>query len=157
MVWKMNLGFSRRIVVLLFATTLLAPYFIIEQNLLGGTTFRIAAPLWSLVSYSGASFIFEFPLGLTIDYLPFWGMGLIVSGITFFSITREDLTKLGYAIVISILLLMQLAYFVVIGFLTTSGPPILLTPIPLVTLLALLLTPVIIRAPTSPWEAGSSS
>ncbi|MFW9888401.1 MAG: hypothetical protein ACFFER_09475 [Candidatus Thorarchaeota archaeon] len=153
----MSLGFSRRIVSLLLATTLLAPYFIIEQNLLGGTIFRIVAPLWSFVSYSGASFVFEFPLGLTLDYLPFWGMGLIVSGITFLSITREDLTKLGYAIVISILLLMQLAYFILMGYLTASGPPILITPIPLVAILALSLTPVIIRAPSSSWEARSSS
>ncbi|MFW9863238.1 MAG: hypothetical protein ACFFEX_01795 [Candidatus Thorarchaeota archaeon] len=149
----MNIGFSRRIASLLLATTLLAPYFIIEQNLLGGATFRIAAPLWSLVSYSGASLIFEFPLGLTLDYLPFWGMGLIVSGVTFFSITREDLTKVGYAIVMVILLLIQLAYFIVIGYLTTSGPPILITPIPLVAVMALLLTPAIIRSPHSSWEA----
>ncbi|MFX0053667.1 MAG: hypothetical protein ACFFAX_07430 [Promethearchaeota archaeon] len=151
------MGFSRRIVSLMLATTLLAPYFIIEQNLLGGTTFRITAPLWSLVSYSGASFMFEFPLGLTMDYLPFWGMGLIVSGVTFFSLTREDLTKLGYVIVMCILLLMQLAYFLVIGFLTTSGPPILITPIPLVTILAIFLTPVIIRSPHSSWAARTST
>ncbi|MFW9912202.1 MAG: hypothetical protein ACFFEU_07010 [Candidatus Thorarchaeota archaeon] len=153
----MSLGFSRRVASGLLATTMLAPYFIIEENLLGGAILRIVAPLWSLVSYSGASYVFEFPLGPTIDYLPFWGMGLIVSGITLLSLTREDLTKMGYAIVISILLLMQLAYFILIGYFTASGPPILITPIPLVAILALSLTPVIIRAPTSSWEAKSPS
>ncbi|MHA2211000.1 MAG: hypothetical protein ACXABV_17740 [Candidatus Thorarchaeota archaeon] len=137
--------------------TLLAPYFIIEQNLLGGTSVWIVAPLWSFVFHSGAAFFFEFPLGLTIDYLPFWGMGLILSGVTFFSITREDLTRLGYAIVVFILLLMQLGYFVVIGYLTSSGPLINITPIPIVAVLALFLTPIIIRAPSSSWEPGSSS
>jgi len=153
----MRFGISRRIVLFLMATTLFAPYFIIEQSLLGGTSVRIVAPLWSLVSHSGADFFFEFPLGFTIDYLPFWGMGLIVSGMTFFSTTREDLTRLGYAIVVFIMLLMQLGYFVVIGYLTSSGPPIFITPIPIVALLALFLTPIIIRAPSSSWEPGSSS
>jgi hypothetical protein len=153
----MRLGFPRKIALFLIAATLLAPYFIIEQSLLGGTSIRIVAPIWSFVSHSGGSFFFEFPLGLTIDYLPFWGMGLIVSGVTFFSIVREDLTRLGYAIVVFILLLMQFGYFVVIGYLTSSGPPISFTPIPLVTLLALLLAPIIIRPPSSSWESESPS
>jgi hypothetical protein len=138
------------------ATTLITPYFIIEQSLLGGTSIRIVAPIWSFVSHSGAALFFEFPLGLTIDYLPFWGIGLIVSGVTYFSITREDLTRLGYAIVVFILLLMQLGYFIVTGYLTSSDPPIYFTPIPIVALLALLLTPLIIRSPSSSWVPRSS-
>jgi hypothetical protein len=153
----MSLGFSWKVTMLLMTVTLLTPYFIIEQSLLGGTSVRIVAPIWSFVSHSGAAFFFEFPFGLTIDYLPFWGIGLIITGMTYFSISREDLTKLGYAIVMIILLLMQLGYFLVISYITSNGPSISITPIPIVALLALLMTPIIIRAPSSSWESGSSS
>jgi hypothetical protein len=151
----MSSGFPRRIALFLIGVTLLAPYFVIERSLLGGTSFRIVAPIWSLISHSGATFVFEFPIGLTMDYLPFWGMGLIIAGMTHISIARNDLTKMGYAIVVVILLILQLGYFIVIGYLIASGPPLSITPLPVVALLALLFAPFFNRFAISTRESGS--
>ncbi|MFW9965762.1 MAG: hypothetical protein ACFFEA_01280 [Candidatus Thorarchaeota archaeon] len=147
----------RKITLFLIAVTLFAPYFLIEQSLLGGTIIRIVAPLWSFVSYFAAPFAFEFPFGLTIDYLPFWGMGLIIAALAYSSMARNELTKLGYVIVAFIFLLMQLGYFIVIGYITSGGPPISITPIPIVALLALLMAPLIYRSQPSRWEPVSRS
>ena len=146
----MSLGLPQRITVFLIAATVLAPYFIMEQSLLGGSSLRIVAPIWSFVSFSGGAFFFEIPIGLTLDYLPFLGMCLIIAGLTYFSIARSELTRLGYAILSFILLVIQLVYFIFIGYLASSGPPITITPLPIVALLALFLAPFIIRPPSSP-------
>ncbi|MHA2140474.1 MAG: hypothetical protein ACXADC_07365 [Candidatus Thorarchaeota archaeon] len=152
----MNLGFPRRIALLLILVTLLAPYSIIEWSLLGGTSIRIVAPIWSLISLADGPYIFEFPVGLTIDYLPFWGMGLIIAGVTHFSLARNGLTKMGYAIVVFILLILQLGYSVVIGYLIATGPSLSITPLPVVALLALMFAPFFNRFASSSRESGPS-
>lgn len=153
----MSLGSPRKITLFLIAVTILTPYFMMQQSLLGGTIIRIVAPLWSFVSYSTTPFVFEFPFSLTIDYLPFWGMGLIIAALTYSSMTRNELTRMGYFIVAFISLLMQLGYFIVIGYITSGGPPISITPIPIVALLALLMAPSIHESQPSRWEPVSRS
>ncbi|MFX1416592.1 MAG: hypothetical protein ACFFC0_07250 [Promethearchaeota archaeon] len=142
-----------RLAGLLVVVTLLAPYYYIEQSLLGGSSLRIVAPIWSLVSHSGAQFVFEFPLGMTMDYSPMWGLGILMALISYFAAARRDISKKGYGIMVVILLAMQLAYHVVVYLLAAGGPPTTFTPLPIVAFVALLLTPLMDREPTTPWES----
>ncbi|UCH05408.1 MAG: hypothetical protein JSW05_04380 [Candidatus Thorarchaeota archaeon] len=142
-----------RLAALLVVATLLTPYYFIEQSLMGGSSVRIVAPIWALVSHSGAQFVLEFPLGMTMDYSPLWGLGILLALIAYFAAARRDISKQGYAIMVIILLAMQLAYHMVVSFLAVGGPPTIFTPLPIVALVALLLTPLMDREPTTPWES----
>jgi len=148
---KMSLSSPTRLASLLVLVTLLTPYYFIEQNLLGGSSLRIVTPIWALVSYSGAPYVVEFPLGMTMDYSPFWGLGILMALVAYFAAARREISKKGYFIMVIILLLMQLAYHVVVTFLAAGGPPTSFTPVPIAAAFALILTPLMDREPTRPW------
>ncbi len=140
-----------RLAASLVIATLLTPYYVIEQSLLGGSSLRIVAPIWGLVSHSGAQFVFEVPLGMTIDYSPMWGLGILMAFVAYFAAARRDISKKGYVVMVIILLTMQLAYHIVVYLLAAGGPPTMFTPLPIVAVVALLLAPLMDREPTSPW------
>jgi heme/copper-type cytochrome/quinol oxidase subunit 4 len=142
-----------RLAALLVVFTLLMPYYFIEQSLPGGSSLRIVAPIWALVSHSGAQFVFEFPLGMTMDYSPMWGLGILIAVIAYFAAARRDISKKGYVIMVIMLLAMQLAYHVVVFLLAAGGFPTTFTPLPIVAVVALLLAPLMDREPTTPWES----
>jgi hypothetical protein len=142
-----------RLAALLVAVTLLTPYYFIEQSLLGGSSLRIVAPIWALVSYSGTPFVFEFPIGMTLDYSPMWGLGVLIALIAYLAAARRDISKKGYIIMVIILLAMQLAYHMIVFFLAAGGPPTTFMPLPIVAVVALLLAPLMDREPTTPWES----
>lgn len=95
--------------------------------------------------------MFEFPLGMTMDYSPMWGLGILIALIAYFAAARRDISKKGYVIMVIILLGMQLAYHVVVFLLAAGGPPTTFTPLPIVAVVALLLAPLMDREPTTPW------
>ena len=142
-----------RLAALLVVATLLTPYYFIEQSLLGGSSLRIVAPIWALVSHSGAQFEFEFPLGMTMDYSPMWGLGILIALVAYFAAARRDISKKGYTIMVIIFLAMQLAYHIVVFLLAAGGPLTTFTPLPIVAVVALLLAPLMDREPTTPWES----
>ncbi|MHA2602113.1 MAG: hypothetical protein AM324_008305 [Candidatus Thorarchaeota archaeon SMTZ1-83] len=143
-----------RLATLLFLVTLLTPYYIIEQNLMGGSSLRIVAPIWALVSHSGAQFALEFPFGMTMDYSPLWGLGILMALIAYFAAARRDISKKGYVIMVVIFLAMQLGYHMIVLFLAAGGPPTIFTPLPIVAVVALLLAPLMDQEPTAPWDSA---
>lgn len=106
-----------------------------------------------MVSHSGGPFTLELPSGMTIDYAPLWGLGIVMAFLVFFAADRREISWRGYLVMVFILLLMQIAYHVIIVVLAIGGPPTTFTFIPLVAVIAFVLTSVIDREQVSSWES----
>ncbi len=139
---------------MLVIVTLLAPYYLVEQSLLGGFSLRIVAPIWSLVSYSGSPFALELALGTTIDYAPLWGLGIVMAILVFYTADRREVSWRGYLVMVFILLLMQIAYHLIIVFLAAGGPPTTFTFLPIAAIIAFALTSLIDREQVASWESS---
>ncbi|MFW9847049.1 MAG: hypothetical protein ACFFD6_09890 [Candidatus Thorarchaeota archaeon] len=148
----MRLKSPSRFALLAFVITLITPYFIIEEQLLGVVIRHLVAPIWSIASNSNGPYFFESPLGMAIDFLPFWGMSLVIVGVIHLTADRHELTRIGYIILVSFLLLLQMTYVLVLTFMIASGPVISYIPLPVVALVAYLLTPFVGRPPEATWE-----
>ncbi len=92
-------------------------------------------------------------MGMTIDYAPLWGLGIVMAILVFFAADRREISWRGYIVMVLVLLLMQIAYHLVIVFLATGGPPMTFTFIPLVAIIAFALTSLIDREQVSSWES----
>ena len=126
------------VIVTLFV--LFSPYFVTIENLLGGSRIRILAPLWGLLLPSGSTPSFEIPFLYTIDNLAFWGSGLLCI-LVVYSATQnyEEVSPRVFLLRIFLVLVLQIAAYILIQMKSVSGPPINIIPLPIPVVVSILL------------------
>jgi hypothetical protein len=88
-----------------------------------------------------------------IVYFPFWGLGTYIAKIAYDSSKNENLTKFEYQKKVVLVLIIQTCILIFLSSFIISGyPPFTNIPLPITGVLALLLSGITVKDPTSPFK-----
>jgi hypothetical protein len=133
---------------LLFAFATMLPYCVVTESIPGGGRLWLVSVSWAIGVSSDASVLLDVPLGRTIDFLPFWGLGVLLAYLAYITAKNQDISLIGYVLMVITILILQVGYMVILQVMDAGGPSSSYVPIPLVALLALILTPLTIHSHT---------
>ncbi|NHJ13330.1 MAG: hypothetical protein EAX95_06610 [Candidatus Thorarchaeota archaeon] len=131
---------------LLFAFAIMLPYSVVTESISGGGRLWFVSVFWAIGVYSDAGILLEVPLGRTIDFLPFWGLGVLLAYLAYVTAKNQDISQIGYVLMVITVLILQVGYMVVLQVVDVGGPSSSYVPIPLVALFALILTPLTVHS-----------
>ncbi len=143
--------YTERVGYAVFILNLLAPFTTMIQPLPSDeVTVVVSAPLWQYRWYSAfpPSFAVS-PFGLL--FFPYYGPIVYVAWLAYNTSRRQHLERRQYAWRIVAALAIQVAIVIVIPPFSGDPPPVNL-PLPIVGVLALLLTRFTVKELTGPWE-----
>jgi hypothetical protein len=96
---------------------------------------------------------FNFAPLVGVLYFPFWGLGSYTAKIAYDSKKNENLTRYEYAKKIVVILVVQTCILIFLGsFIFSSYPPPTNIPLPITAVVALGLTGITVKDPTSPFK-----
>ena len=96
---------------------------------------------------------FNFTPLFGIFYFPFWGLGTYIAKIAYDSEKNDSLTRYEYAKKIVVILIIQTCILIFLSsFIFSSYPPPINIPLPITAIIALILTGITVRTPTSPFK-----
>jgi hypothetical protein len=115
----------------------------------------IFAPTWTLFWYE-TGLIFTPFYGLI--FFPFWGLGTYIAKIGYDSAKNENLTKFEYQKKVVLVLIIQTCILIFLSSFIISGyPPFTYIPLPFTGVIALLLSSITVKDPTSPFKEEDES
>lgn len=147
----MSFRYTVRVGYSLLILSLLTPFNIMVQSVtVDNVTIGLLAPLWQYIWYISypAYFVFS-PYGLV--FFPYYGFSLYIAWLAYSTARNQNLERSKYAWRIVLVIVFQVLVMILIP--PSSGDPRPLNiPLPIVGVLALLLTRITVRELTSPWE-----
>jgi hypothetical protein len=116
----------------------------------GDVTIGLLAPLWQYIWNSSypASFVFS-PFALA--YFPYYGFSVYIAWLAYNTARNQQLERSKYAWRIVLVIILQVVVMILIPPFSGSPQPRNI-PLPIVGVIALLLTKHTVRELTSPWE-----
>lgn len=147
----MSFRYTVRVGYSLFILTLLTPFSTMIQPItVDEVTIGLLAPLWQYIWHSSLPVTFAFsPYGLL--YFPYYGLSVYLAWLAYNTARNQNLERKQYAWRIAITIALQIAVILIIPPFSGSPPPINI-PLPVVGIVALLLTTYTVKELTSPWE-----
>ncbi len=147
----MSFRYTVRVGYSLLILSLLTPFNIMIQSITAGdVTIGLLAPLFQYIWDSSypASFAFS-PFGLM--FFPYYGFSLYIAWLAYSTARNQQLERSKYAWRIVLVIVIQVVVMILIPPFSGSPQPRNI-PLPIVGVLALLLTRLTVREITSPWE-----
>ena len=147
----MHTQYTKNVSFSLLLISLLVPFFIAIQVISeDDILYIIFSPLF-VIMWNNPSLIVTPLMGIL--YFPFWGFGTYVAKIAYDSQKNENLTRYEYARKVVVILIIQTCILIFLSsFIFSSYPPPINIPLPITAVIALILTRITVRDPTSPFK-----
>ena len=147
----MHTQYTKNVSIILLLISLLVPFFLAFQVVSEDTVYyMIFAATWGLFWYE-PEFAFVPLFGLF--YFPFWGLGTYIAKIAYDSIKNENLTKFEYQKKVATVFIIQTCILIFLSsFIISGDPPPSTIPLPFVGIIALILSGITVKDPTSPFK-----
>ena len=147
----MSFRYTVRVGYSLLILSLLTPFNVMIQAIaLDNVTIGLLAPLWQYMLYSSypASFVVS-PFALA--YFPYYGFSVYIAWLAYNTARNQQLERSRYAWRIVLVIILQVVVMILIPPFSGSPQPRNI-PLPIVGVIALLLTKYTVRELTGPWE-----
>ena len=150
----MEFRYTEKIGYIIALVSIIAPFYVsIQEQVFGNDSYiMIMGPFWQLVLHGSEISNFAMHPFVLLLYLPFWGLGLYIAKIAFEEAKVQEKTRYEYMYRVVKVLLLHMLILIYFALMNTGIPEPLRIPIPAAGLLALLLTPVIIKGQEKIWE-----
>ena len=146
----MRFRYTERIGLFLMILSLVSPFYImIIPQPFDEPEVMILGSCWQFIWRDPPHFaVSPFPL---LIYLPFWGPGLYIAKIAYDSAKVQDMSRHEYTVKISKIFFIQILLLIFFTLGSGGHPDPIDFPLPIVGIVALLLTKVTIGEPIEPW------
>ncbi len=147
----MDFRYTARVGYFLLILSLLTPFNVMMQFVTADNiTIGLLAPMWQYTRNSGFPATFAFsPFGLL--FFPYYGFSVYIAWLAYNTARNQHLERSKYAWRIAAAIALQIVVLIIIPPVSGSPRPINI-PLPIVGVIALLLTRQTVRELTSPWE-----
>jgi hypothetical protein len=148
---SMQFRYTEKIGYFLMILSLLAPFYVmVQQQTSDIFMIMIMGPCWQFIWQESPYFAVS-PLVL-LFYLPFWGPGLYIGKIAYDAAKTQNMVRYDYVRKIVTILIIQILLLIYFTLASGGYPEPIDFPLPVVGVVALLLTKMIVKEPTKPWE-----
>ena len=148
---SMQFRFTEKIGYFLMILSFLAPFYVmVQQQTSDIFTIVIIGPCWQFIWQESPHFAAS-PLVL-LFYFPFWGPGLYIGKIAYDAAKTQSMVRYDYAKKIAKILVIQILLLIYFTLASGGYPEPIDFPIPIVGVVALILTNVTVKEQTEPWE-----
>lgn len=148
----MEFRYTEKIGYFLLALSFLTPFNAMIQVISSNdVTVMLLAPLWQYMWFSAAPIaLVVAPFGLF--YFFYYGFSVYIAKVAYDVARTQHLDRFHYAQRIVLIVILQLVVMIIIPASSGSPPPVNI-PLPIVGVLALLLTRFVVKEVTEPWES----
>lgn len=147
----MQIRYTEKIGLLLIALSLSLPFYAMIQTVPeDNPTTVVFGPLWQWIIHDPSSFVIS-PMPLL--FFPFWGFGTYFGKMAYDTAKKQNIGKSEYRWKVGKLLALQVIIMLVFRtFVFFAFPPPIYVPLPIVGVVALILTGFTVKEQTDPWE-----
>ncbi|MHA1961193.1 MAG: hypothetical protein ACW99U_13270 [Candidatus Thorarchaeota archaeon] len=152
----MPIRYTEKVSYILLAVTLLSPFYVMIQFVSpDNVPLVFLAPLWQYFWSTNFGGAFN-PTPFALVYVFWYWPGLYISKLAYDATKKQDRDRYDYAQKIVLLIIVQVVFTLLLPPASGSPPPFNV-PLPIVGLVALLLTGFTVEKLDSPWEGQENS
>ena len=149
--FRMSYRYTVRVGYSLLILSLLTPFNVMIQTISAdNVTIGLLSPLMQYIWYSSYPASVAFSL-FGLAYFPYYGFSMYIAWLAYNTARNQHLERSKYAWRVALVIIIQIVVMIIIPPFSGSPRPLNI-PLPIVGVLALLLTKYTVRELTSPWE-----